>query len=462
VTLDGGFLEIHVATPDVGAPPYPAIVSFLGDHEALRGAGFAVATFRLHWERLRGLHAAPPLPAAPAPSADTGGPVGVWLLASPSPRTVGQRYLGLIAAYVAAVRRVVDHLTTLDLVDASRLGVVGSSTNGFVSLEATAADARIAAAVAVAACGDYHVFLQRSSLAMHGAPLDLDPAYSRDLRAREPATHPERLTHAAILMLNGSADEAVPLACAEETAARLHAAYRRAAVPERFRLVVVEGAAHAALGARARDESVAWFGRWLGGVPSCGKSSGNGSTHGADTPATRLLNPSMAKRGKALIRSLNRSSTRSDKLRPAEARQGRLREPSVCQHCGAVFSRRVWRRSAAPSAALLARAYWTRCPACVQTSREEYLGRVFLRGAYLDSHIAAIRARIRNVVIRAGRTQPERRMVSFAAEGPTLEVLTTSQKLAHRIAHELKKAFGGRTTYSWADDGVLTTTWERG
>lgn len=169
----------------------------------------------------------------------------------------------------------------------------------------------------------------------------------------------------------------------------------------------------------------------------------------------------MAKTGKALIRSLNRSSTRPKKLRPVEARQGRLREPSVCQSCGAVFSRRVWRRSATPSAALLGRAHWTRCPACVQTRREEYLGRVLLRGAYLDSHMAAIRARIRNVVSRAERTQPERRVVSFAAEGPALEVLTTSQKLAHRIAHELKKAFGGRTTYAWADDGVLTATWER-
>jgi dienelactone hydrolase len=278
--VDGEFLEIHVATPVVGAPPYPAIVSLLGEHETLLRAGFAVATFRLHWERLRGLDAAPPSPTAPAPSPATGGPVGVWLLASPSPRTVGRRYFGLIAAYVAAVRRVVDHLTTLEGVDASRLGVVGSSTNGFVSLEATAADARIAAAVAVAACGDYHVFLQRSSLAMHGAPLDLDPVYSRDLRAREPATHPERLTHAAVLMLNGSADQAVPLACAEETAQRLHVAYRRAAVSERFRLVVVEGAAHAALGARAREESVAWFGRWLGGVPGNGKSSETGSTQG--------------------------------------------------------------------------------------------------------------------------------------------------------------------------------------
>jgi hypothetical protein len=41
-----------------------------------------------------------------------------------------------------------------------------------------------------------------------------------------------------------------------------------------------------------------------------------------------------------------------------------------------------------------------------------------------------------------------------------MEVLTTSQKLAHRLAHELEKAFGGRTHYAWSDrDGRLVANW---
>lgn len=169
----------------------------------------------------------------------------------------------------------------------------------------------------------------------------------------------------------------------------------------------------------------------------------------------------MAKTGKGLIRSLNRSSTRSNKLRPAEARSGRLREPSVCERCGALFSRRVWRKPPVPRPALLARAHWTRCPACVQTSREEYLGRVRLRGRYLETHRDDVVARIRNVVARASATHPGRRMVSITGEGSALEVLTTSQKLAHRISHEVRKAFGGRTAYVWADDGVLEARWQK-
>jgi hypothetical protein len=53
---------------------------------------------------------------------------------------------------------------------------------------------------------------------------------------------------------------------------------------------------------------------------------------------------------------------------------------------------------------------------------------------------------------RAQLTQPERQVVGIRWNGKTLEVLTTSQKLAHRIAREVEKAFGGEARFSWADD----------
>jgi NMD protein affecting ribosome stability and mRNA decay len=112
-------------------------------------------------------------------------------------------------------------------------------------------------------------------------------------------------------------------------------------------------------------------------------------------------------------------------------------------------------------AALLRRARRICCPACEQESQQEYRGRVLLRGPYLGTHASEIRARIANVVARASARQPERRLISTEGRGYTIEVLTTSKKLAHRIARELRKAFGGTTTYTWADDGLLTATWER-
>ena len=165
---------------------------------------------------------------------------------------------------------------------------------------------------------------------------------------------------------------------------------------------------------------------------------------------------------KGLIRSGNRRGVRADKS-PAVARKTpRLREPAVCRRCGSVFVRRTWRANRPLTHDLLGRTSWTVCPACREVGRAEGYGRVVIRGAYAAAHEEAIRQRIRNVADRARFTQPERRLVSAERHGSVLEVLTTSQKLAHRIVHELKKAFRGRGRYAWSTtDGSLLATWER-
>jgi hypothetical protein len=165
---------------------------------------------------------------------------------------------------------------------------------------------------------------------------------------------------------------------------------------------------------------------------------------------------------KGLIRSGSRRGVRSDKS-PAVARKTRrVREPAVCRRCGSVFARRTWRAGRTLTHDLLGRATWTVCPACKGIGRAEGQGRVVIRGAYAAAHEDAIRRRIRNVASRARFTQPQRRLVSTEWTGSVLEVLTTSQKLAHRIVHELRKAFRGRARYAWsAADGTLLATWER-
>jgi NMD protein affecting ribosome stability and mRNA decay len=170
----------------------------------------------------------------------------------------------------------------------------------------------------------------------------------------------------------------------------------------------------------------------------------------------------VASKGKGRIRSLSRKGSQSGKATPATARTGGPPDSSVCERCGAVFSRRTWRRDHKVTEALLAKARWTVCPSCTQVAGGEYFGRVLLRGAYVPANEAAIRQRIANVAARAAFTQPQRRVVSVSRVGDQLEVLTTSQKLAHRIARELTKAFRGTASYAWSDrDGALFATWER-
>jgi hypothetical protein len=87
------------------------------------------------------------------------------------------------------------------------------------------------------------------------------------------------------------------------------------------------------------------------------------------------------------------------------------------------------------------------------------MGRVRIVGDAVIANEDLIRRRIANVGARAAATQPERRVVSVEWQERALEVLTTSQKLAHRIVNELKKILGGRATYEWSDDGTLFATW---
>lgn len=164
--------------------------------------------------------------------------------------------------------------------------------------------------------------------------------------------------------------------------------------------------------------------------------------------------------GKGLVRAGNRSGARTGKGLPPAPPTGGV--PVLCERCGAVWARRTWRTDRKVSGPMLGRARWRICPACAQVSAGSAYGRVRLRGAYLRAHEAEIRRRVDNVAARAGHTQPQRRVLSIERDADGLEILTTSQKLAHRIVHELCKAFRGRATYQWSDrERTLHATWQR-
>jgi hypothetical protein len=155
--------------------------------------------------------------------------------------------------------------------------------------------------------------------------------------------------------------------------------------------------------------------------------------------------------------------TRSDKSPPVARKSPVPSEPTVCPACRVVFWHKTWRRSRRRTLrTLLLPAPLALCPACRQVRRGAYYGRVVLHGSYVVGHLDAILRRIRNVAARARFTQPERRIVSIRREGEDVHVRTTSQKLAHRIARELEKAFHGRASYAWSGpEGRLDAVWER-
>jgi hypothetical protein len=163
---------------------------------------------------------------------------------------------------------------------------------------------------------------------------------------------------------------------------------------------------------------------------------------------------------RGLIRSLNRSGVWDDKNPQVVHKTSSPHEPTICARCWAVFVRKTWRHDHVLSDEQIEHGEWGFCPACVQVAKQEGQGRVVIQGAAAVLNEDAIRRRIQNVATRAAKTQPERRIVSIDSRNGGFEVLVTSQKLAHWLAHELKKAFGGPVAYAWSDDGSLFATWD--
>lgn len=261
--LRKGFITVDVTLPPDRPGPRPVVLAPTIDRDALLAAGFALAEYRVRWDRLSKLRPAPAPATAPAP-APAARTVGKWLLASPSAATVGQGYFRFIDGDATkTIPDVLDYLATLPEIDSGRVGISGNSTLGFTALQAIAADPRIGVAAIANACGDYHAFLADSTLGLSGAePLALDAEYDAWLTAREPITHPERFPPRPLLLVNGDVDEVIPLTCIRPTVHTLRHAYEHAGVPDRFRSAVLPGEGHR-VGPDTTAEILAWLVRWL-------------------------------------------------------------------------------------------------------------------------------------------------------------------------------------------------------
>ena len=177
----------------------------------------------------------------------------------------------------------------------------------------------------------------------------------------------------------------------------------------------------------------------------------------------RIEKPRRKRSGKGLIRAVEHAGSQDDRVPAASQKAPAVRDQTVCGSCGVVFARKTWRRSAARlRTATQHGAVSGVCPACRLVAEGRSFGRVLLEGSYVPGHVEELMRRIHNVAARAEFTQPERRLVEVVMRESMLEVLTTSQKLAHRLARELAKAFQGSVSYHWSDrDGRLLAVWRR-
>jgi hypothetical protein len=264
--LENGWIQVTVLVPRGHPGPRPVVISPTVPEDSLLDRGIAVARYHTNWEVLAALPRPTPSPIPEGPQIQ----VGSWLLTAPRPGIVGQAYFRIITQEAErSIPRVVAFLRTVPQLDPERIAIAGSSTSGFMALQAMAADPDIALGTVRVACGDYRTFLRLSNLGLAGDPrwlpdgdLVLDPEYEEEIRRIEPIRMVDRFPPRPLLLVTGSADAAIPAECARRTAERLASAYAAAGAAERFKFVELTGQGHN-LGDESNRLALEWWERWL-------------------------------------------------------------------------------------------------------------------------------------------------------------------------------------------------------
>ena len=133
----------------------------------------------------------------------------------------------------------------------------------------------------------------------------------------------------------------------------------------------------------------------------------------------------------------------------------KLRDPTVCADCTAVFRDGRWKWAAPPADALRAR-----CPACRRIADDYPAGFVRIEGTFARTHLRDIVGLLRNTEEREREEHPLKRIMDLRIEGPGLVVRTTDLHLARDLGKALESAYEGRLTLDYAED-LVRVMWER-
>lgn len=132
-------------------------------------------------------------------------------------------------------------------------------------------------------------------------------------------------------------------------------------------------------------------------------------------------------------------------------------DPGLCSGCGVVFEhgRFKWKLPPPEQARPIV------CPAC-RAQREEYArGLLRVRGAQLQALEPEIQALVEKVAAYESQHHPLERILAVVRLDDELEICTTYEYLARRLAETLHQAWHGDMHYAYTYyDQRLTIVWE--
>lgn len=144
----------------------------------------------------------------------------------------------------------------------------------------------------------------------------------------------------------------------------------------------------------------------------------------------------------------------------------KLASPSFCKKCGAVYNDGHWilKTIALESSK---HGHWrpakpVTCPACKQIESGVVGGYLSLGGGFLKLHRVDIENLIKNEAERSAEDNPLSRIMNQREIDGAILIETTTEHLAQRLGHALKKAFDGDVQYHFSEENKVTRVgWHR-
>jgi hypothetical protein len=136
--------------------------------------------------------------------------------------------------------------------------------------------------------------------------------------------------------------------------------------------------------------------------------------------------------------------------------KGKLREPSVCRQCKAVYHKGRWTWDPVPSGSRD-----IVCPACERIQDRAPSGVLMLTGEFLATHRDEILGLVRNEETRAKAEHPLSRLIKIEDQDHAVVITTTDPHLARRIGEALQHAHHGTLTFRYEqNEDLIRVNWQ--
>lgn len=164
-----------------------------------------------------------------------------------------------------------------------------------------------------------------------------------------------------------------------------------------------------------------------------------------------------AKQKATAVRGARRDRMVQEYQHDTYKQRGKLKEPTVCGGCGALFHKGRWTWNSVPVGSAS-----TICPACHRTRDRYPKGLVTITGSFKEKQHEQVVGIIHNTEAQEKKEHPMSRIMAVERRPEGLVISTTDTHLPRRIGEALKHAYHGELSLHYNhDEDFIRVNWAR-